>query len=161
MLKAQQQPHSLTLDNLSDTPEVLIPEAPIVQAVPEQTALPEVAPHSSTIIKSAGSISSNSRTPIAKRLTGLTTDEMLHTVLSNSFVPDIVTQNTIIWDNWDIFSKTKYLWKVVRKRPDWVKLWVSNKCYFFVCRPMTRKKNCYEALLYRIVRLRRIYMLWD
>lgn len=147
MLKERQQSKSLNSDKLSNNTETHASDVPTAL---EPVTLPEAAPLLSPIGKSASYIPRNSGIPIAESLTDLTIDEMLETVLSNAFVPDIVTQNTIIWDNWDIFSKTKYLWKVVRKRPDWVKLWVINKCYHFVCRPMERKKNCYQALLYCI-----------
>ena len=131
LLKEQRKSQKINLNKLSNTL--------VAQESGKTTSAPVVK-----------TIPSNSGTPIAKSLTNLTIDEMLETVLSNSFVPDNVTKNTVIWENWDIFSKSKYVWKVVRKRPDWVKLWVINKCYYFVCRPMERKKNCYQAVSYRI-----------
>lgn len=147
MLKGRQQSKSLNSDKLSNNIELHVLDVPTAL---EPVTLPEAAPLLSPIGKPASSIPSNSGIPIAESLTDLTIDEMLETVLSNVFVPDNVTKNTIIWENWDIFSKSKYVWKVVRKRPDWVKLWVINKFYYFVCRPMERKKNCYQALLYCI-----------
>ena len=131
LLREQRKSQKINLNKLSNTL--------IAQESVETT--------SATVVKT---IPSNSGKPIAKSLTGLTIDEMLETVLSNSFVPDNVTKNTIIWENWNIFSKSKYVWKVVRKRPDWVKLWDINKCYYLVCRPIKRNNNYYEALLYRI-----------
>lgn len=127
LLKKQRKSQKINLNKLSNTL--------VAQESGETTSAPVVK-----------TIPSNSGTSIAESLTDLTIDEMLETVLSNAFVPDVVTKNTIIWENWDIFSKSKYLWKVVRKRPKWVKLWVINKCYYLVCRPVKGNNNCYEAL---------------
>ena len=123
MLKERQQSKSLNSDKLSNNTEV---HASDVSTTLEPVH--EARPLLSPIVKSVSSIPSNSGIPIAKSLTHLTIDEMLETVLSNVFVPDVVTKNTIIWENWDIFSKSKYVWKVVRTRPDWVKLWVITSC---------------------------------
>ena len=88
----------------------------------------------------------NSKTKLYTSLTGLTVGQMMNMVLSNGFVPANVKYNTIIWDNWDIFSQCKYLWKVVRKQPSAVKLWGSNQ-EIWACIP-AKKKNLFEPRYY-------------
>lgn len=88
----------------------------------------------------------NSKTKLYTSLTGLTVGQMMNMVLSNGFVPANVKYNTIIWDNWDIFSQCKYLWKVVRKQPSAVKLWGSNQ-EIWACIP-AKKKNLFEPRHY-------------
>ncbi len=95
-------------------------------------------------IKEQFEIEPNSNTALYTSLTGLNTDQMMHIVLSNGFVPEHVRYNTIIWDNWDIFSQCRYIWTVVRKQPSLVKLWTtSNVC--FVCFPSSKEKGMYEV----------------
>ena len=89
-------------------------------------------------------IEPNSKTALYTPLTGLNADQMMHMVLSSGFVPEHVRYNTIIWDNWDIFSQSKCNWTVVRKQPSVVKLWTtSNVC--FVCVPSSKEKGMYEV----------------
>lgn len=88
----------------------------------------------------------NSKTKLYAPLTGLTVGQMMNMVLSNGFVPADVKYNTIIWDNWDIFSQCKYLWKVVRKQPSAVKVWGSNQ-EIWACIP-AKKKNLFEPRYY-------------
>ena len=76
----------------------------------------------------------NSKTELYTPLTGLTLKLMMNMVLSNGFVPADVKYNTVIWDNWDIFSQCQYLWKVVRKQPLAVKLWGSNQEIWADCK---------------------------
>ena len=95
-------------------------------------------------IKEQFEIEPNSKTALYTPLTGLNADQMMHMVLSSGFVPEHVRYNTIIWDNWDIFSQSKYNWTVVRKQPSLVKLWTtSNVC--FVCVPSRKEKDMYEV----------------
>ena len=95
-------------------------------------------------IKEQFEIEPNSKTALYTPLTGLNADQMMHMVLSNGFVPEHVRYNTIIWDNWDIFSQSKYHWTVVRKQPSCVKLWTtSNVC--FICVPSSKEKGMYEV----------------
>ena len=95
-------------------------------------------------IKEQFEIEPNSKTALYTPLTGLNADQMMHMVLSSGFVPEHVRYNTIIWDNWDIFSHSKYNWTVVRKQPSLVKLWTtSNVC--FVCVPSRKEKGMYEV----------------
>ena len=88
----------------------------------------------------------NSKTELYTPLTGLTLKLMMNMVLSNGFVPADVKYNTVIWDNWDIFSQCQYLWKVVRKQPLAVKLWGSNQ-EIWACVP-AKKKDLYEPRYY-------------
>ena len=95
-------------------------------------------------IKEQFEIEPNSNTALYTPLTGLNADQMMHMVLSSGFVPEHVRYNTIIWDNWDIFSQSKYNWTVVRKQPSLVKLWTtSNVC--LVCVPSSKEKGMYEV----------------
>ena len=95
-------------------------------------------------IKEQLEIEPNSKTALYTPLTGLNADQMMHMVLSNGFVPEHVRYNTIIWDNWDIFSQSKYNWTVVRKQPSLVKLWTtSNVC--LVCVPSSKEEGMYEV----------------
>lgn len=99
-------------------------------------------------IKEQFEIEPNSKTKLYTPLTGLNADKMVHMVLSNGFVPEHVRYNTIIWDNWDIFSKSIYIWTVVRKQPLAVKVWTEvndriNVC--FVCLPTSKEKDMYEV----------------
>lgn len=88
----------------------------------------------------------NSKTTLYATLTGLTVELMMNMVLSNGFVPADVKYNTIIWDNWDIFSQCKYLWKVIRKQPSAVKVWGSNQ-EIWAC-ILAKKKNLFEPRHY-------------
>ena len=108
-------------------------------------------------IKEQFEIEPNSKTALYTPLTGLNADKMVHMVLSSGFVPEHVRYNTIIWDNWDIFSKSVHVWTVVRKQPLAVKLWTGpgflwtgtglwdriNLC--FVCLPNSKEKDMYEV----------------
>ena len=95
-------------------------------------------------IKEQFEIEPNSKTALYTPLTGLNADQMMHMVLSNQFVPKHVMYNTVIWDNWDIFSKSRYIWTVVRKQPLSVKLWTtSNVC--LVCVPSSKEEGMYEV----------------
>lgn len=88
----------------------------------------------------------NSKTELYAPLTGLTVEQMMNMVLSNGFVPADVKYNTIIWDNWDLFSQCKYLWKVIRKQPSAVKVWGDNQ-EMWACIP-AKKKNLYDPKYY-------------
>ncbi len=81
----------------------------------------------------------NSKTKLYTPLTGLTVKLMMNMVLSNGFVPADVKYNTVIWDNWDLFSRCKYLWKVIRKQPSAVKVWGNNQ-EFWACIPAKNGK---------------------
>ena len=92
-------------------------------------------------IKEQFEIGPNSKTALYTPLTELNADQMMHMVLSSGFVPEHVRYNTIIWDNWDIFSHSKYNWTVVRKRPSAVKLLTtSNVCW--CASQVVKKKAC-------------------
>lgn len=99
-----------------------------------------------TSIPGLRGIGPNSGVPLHKPLTGLTVKEAGEAVLSNFFVVPLVTINTIIWENWDIFVGCKYIWKVVRSRPDCVKMFLKD-CRCFLCKPHTTKKGKYTAVL--------------
>ena len=89
-------------------------------------------------------------------LCNLTKAEMLHAVLSNLFVVPDVKINTIIWKNWDIFNNTNYTWKVVRSRPECVKL-LANDFRGFLCEPVEGRTGKYRALqLTDTLRVRRL-----
>lgn len=60
---------------------------------------------------------------------------MLHAVFSNLFTVPDVRINTLIWKRWDIFNDTDYTWKVVRSRPECVKL-LANDFRGFLCEPV-------------------------
>lgn len=90
--------------------------------------------------------------PLRDPLTNLTPDELAGAILSTYFnriiMPQVVTVNTIIWQNWDeIFTKTKFDWEVVLAHPDCVKLRYYLKPIWYVCRPSKKKKDLYEAVL--------------
>ena len=68
-------------------------------------------------------------------LLNLTKAEMLHAVFSNLFTVPDVRINTLIWKRWDIFNDTDYTWKVVRSRPECVKL-LANDFRGFLCEPV-------------------------
>ena len=69
---------------------------------------------------------------------------MAQAVMSNYFIVPCVKINTIIWKYWDLFSKRKYIWKVVRSRPDCVKMFLEDgRC--FLCRPHHKKTDMYTA----------------
>lgn len=78
-------------------------------------------------------------------LLNLTKAEMLSAVFSNLFVVPDVRVNTIIWKNWDIFNDMDYTWKVVRSRPECVKLF-SNDFRGFLCEPVEERIGKYRAL---------------
>ena len=78
-------------------------------------------------------------------LLDLTLNDMLHAVLSNLFVVPDVRINTIIWKNWDIFNELDYTWKVIRSRPECVKLF-SNDFRGLLCEPDPNSKGKYRAL---------------
>lgn len=63
---------------------------------------------------------------------------MMSAVLASLFIPRKITFNTILWEHWNIFSKARYLWKVIRKKTDWVKLPLFDG-RIFVCKPHGRE----------------------
>ncbi|MBQ3456231.1 MAG: hypothetical protein IJG36_07320, partial [Synergistaceae bacterium] len=77
----------------------------------------------------------NNDLPLHSNLLGLTQEEMLHAVFSNLFVVPDVRINTLTWKRWDIFNDTDYTWKVVRSRPECVKL-LANDFRGFLCEPV-------------------------
>lgn len=89
--------------------------------------------------------------PLRDPLTNLTPDELAGAILStyfNTIMTQVVTVNTIIWQNWDeIFTKTKFDWEVVLAHPDCVKLRYYLKPIWYVCRPSKKNKDLYEAVL--------------
>lgn len=96
------------------------------------------APSISTLIKAGliRGIPPNNDLPLHDfALLNLTKAEMLHAVFSNLFTVPDVRINTIIWKRWDIFNDTDYTWKVVRSRPECVKL-LANDFRGFLCEPI-------------------------
>ena len=88
-----------------------------------------------TIIEGVRGIGPNSGVPLHK-LTQLTQEEIKCSVMSNVFIVPKVTINTVIWENWDIFCKRKYIWKVVRTRPGSVKIFLPcPELRFVLCEP--------------------------
>ena len=90
-------------------------------------------------------ISPNNSEPLPE-LKNLSPQEMAQAVMSNYFIVPQVRINTIIWKNWDLFSMRRYIWTVVRSRPDCVKIFVPDgRCY--LCRPNEKEGNMYIAEL--------------
>ena len=99
-----------------------------------------------TLISGVRGIGPNSGVPLSK-LTGLTTEEKKCVVMSNLFIVPYVTKNTVIWENWDIFYKRKYIWTVVRSRPGSVKIFLPfPELRFLLCEPLN-ENNKYKAVM--------------